>query len=143
MTERKLASIQQIKHIEPIPNADNIVKLSINGWSVVSKKNEFKIGDFCVYFEIDSFLPITDQRFSFLEKSSKAKMDDEIGLRLRTIKLKNQISQGLALPLSLFDEVSDLKIGDDVTNILNIKKYGLLISKDMHHLKKSKHFLNY
>lgn len=94
MTERKLASIQQIKHIEPIPNADNIVKLSINGWSVVSKKNEFKIGDFCVYFEIDSFLPITDQRFSFLEKSSKAKMDDEIGLRLRTIKLKNQISQG-------------------------------------------------
>lgn len=123
MSERKLASIQVIKQIDMIPNADNIVKVVINGWAVVAKKDEFKVNDLCVYFEIDSFLPIQDSRYAFLEKSSKAKMGDLVGLRLKTIKLRNQISQGLALPLHLFPEVANKEIGVDLTEILQIQKY--------------------
>ena len=54
---RKLASIQTVKYIKPIPDADNIETVAILGWECVSKKNEFKEADKCVYFEIDSLLP--------------------------------------------------------------------------------------
>src|SRR5260221_575643 len=95
---RKLASIQKVLDIQPIPNADAIEVVTINGWKVVSKKGEFKIGDLCVYFEIDSFLPIKPE-FEFLRKSCYRKMaDGSEGFRLRTIKLRGQISQGLVLP---------------------------------------------
>lgn len=121
--ERKLATIQKIKDINPIPNADQIEVVSVNGWRVVSKKGEFNVNSLCVYFEIDSFLPIDDNRFSFLEKNCTSKMGDLKGLRLKTVKLRGQISQGLALPLNLFPELEGLSIGDDVTSILNIAKY--------------------
>ena len=62
------------------------------------KKNEFKEGEFCVYFEIDSFLPL-EPEFEFLRKTSYKKMGDEEGFRLKTIKLRGQVSQGLLLPL--------------------------------------------
>ena len=55
--ERKLASIQKIIEIFPIKNADNIEMAKILGWELVVKKGEFKPGDYCVYFEIDSLLP--------------------------------------------------------------------------------------
>jgi RNA ligase (TIGR02306 family) len=55
--ERKLASIQRIINLTPIDGADAIETATILGWSVVVKKGEFKIGDLCVYFEIDSLLP--------------------------------------------------------------------------------------
>lgn len=120
---RKLASIQQIKEINFIPDADKIEVVSVNGWKVVSKKGEFKVNSLCVYFEIDSFLPIDDERFSFLEKSCKTTMGDLKGLRLKTVKLRGQISQGLVLPLNIFPELEGLPIGEDVTSRLNINKY--------------------
>src|SRR5258708_31502480 len=95
---RKLASLQQILDIQSIPNADTIEVVTINGWRVVSKKGEFKIDDYCIYFEIDSFLPCREP-FEFLRKSCYRKLSDgKEGFRLKTIKLRGQISQGLALP---------------------------------------------
>ena len=67
--DRKLASVVKIADIQPIPNADAIVVASVKGWKVVVKKDEFKVGDFAVYYEIDSFLPIRPH-FEFLRKSS-------------------------------------------------------------------------
>jgi hypothetical protein len=67
--ERKLASIREIKEIVPIEGADAIEVAVVDGWKVVTKKGEFKPGDLCVYFEIDSFLPIREE-FEFLRKSS-------------------------------------------------------------------------
>lgn len=97
---RKLASVQLVESISPIEGADNIEKATILGWSCVVKKGEFKPGDLCVYFEIDSFLPIRPE-FEFLRKSSFKRLPDGTeGFRLKTIKLKGQVSQGLALPLS-------------------------------------------
>lgn len=120
---RKLASIQKINEIKPIEGADLIVCATINGWSLVVKKDEFKENDLCVYFEIDSFLPIDDQRFSFLESKCKSKMGDLVGLRLKTIKLKGQVSQGLILPITQFPEILNPQIGDDVTDLLKVIKY--------------------
>jgi RNA ligase (TIGR02306 family) len=108
--ERKLASIQRIDKVLPIEGADAIEIVMVNAWKVVSKKGEFKEGDLCVYFEIDSFLPI-EKEFEFLRKSSYKKMGDLEGFRLRTIKLRGQVSQGLCLPLSVLEKEDEMKIG--------------------------------
>lgn len=123
---RKLASIQRIKNIEPIEGADAIEKATILGWNVVVKKDEFKPGDFCVYFEIDSLLP-DEPRYEFLKKSSWNTRYNKI--RLKSTKLREQISQGLALPLTSFPEInfSLMNEGDDMTEILGVEKYEPII----------------
>jgi RNA ligase (TIGR02306 family) len=65
--ERKLATIRRIADINPIPGADAIIRLTVDGWELVSAKdNGFQIGDLIVYFEIDSFLPVIPA-FEFLQ----------------------------------------------------------------------------
>ena len=119
--ERKLASVQTIRGIEPIQGAEFIETATINNWKVVVNKREgLKVGDKIIYCEIDSFLPIREE-FEFLRKSSYKKIVDKEGFRLRTIKLKGQISQGLILPLSLL--AGEFNEGDDVTELLGIIKY--------------------
>ncbi len=54
---RQLASIQKILKLEPIEGADAIVCATVLGWQLVVKKDEFKVGELCVYVEIDSILP--------------------------------------------------------------------------------------
>jgi RNA ligase (TIGR02306 family) len=108
--ERKLASIQRVAKILPIPDADAIEIAMINSWKVVVKKGEYTEGDLCIYCEIDSFLPIREE-FEFLRKSSYKKMGDQEGFRLKTIRLRGQISQGLLLPLSILEGEEEMKIG--------------------------------
>lgn len=120
---RNLASIQTITNISPIKDADAIEVATVLGWDVVVKKNEVSIGDKVVYFEIDSFLPIRPE-FEFLRNSSYRKTDFlGEGFRLRTIKLRGQISQGLVLPISIFGFDSNIEVGTDVTDILGVKKW--------------------
>lgn len=120
--QRKLASIRKITDIQPIPYADAIEVVVVGGWKVVTKKGEFNVGDLCVYCEIDSFLPILPQ-YEFLRKSSYKKLSTgEEGFRLRTIKLRGQVSQGLVLPLSVLSG-GELFDGMDVTEVLSITKY--------------------
>ena len=118
--ERKLATVVKIIDIQPIVGADVIVVVSVKGWKVVAKKDDYKVGDLAVYYEIDSFLPIRPQ-FEFLRKSSYKRMGLIEGYRLRTIKLKNTISQGLLTPIP--DGILDPKEGDDLTQVLDIVKY--------------------
>ncbi len=121
--ERKLASIRKITDIQPIPDADSIEVVVVGGWKVVTKKGEFSVGDLCVYCEIDSFLPILSQ-YEFLRKSSYKKLSTgEEGFRLRTIKLRGQVSQGLVLPLSVLPGGRELFEGMDVTEVLSITKH--------------------
>jgi RNA ligase (TIGR02306 family) len=108
--ERKLASIQRVREILPIEGADAIELAVVNSWKVVTKKGEFTSGDLCVYFEIDSFLPM-EKDFEFLRKSSYKKMGDLEGFRLKTIRLRGQVSQGLCLPLSILEKDDEMKIG--------------------------------
>lgn len=121
--ERALASVRIINELLPIEGADFIEIAKIDGWQCVVKKGEFKINDKCVYFEIDSLLPVTEV-FSFLSKQGTKTIEDgSVGYRLRTIKLKGQLSQGLALPISTFNLDPDIELETDVTEKLGIKKY--------------------
>lgn len=124
--ERKLASVRKISDIQSIPEADMIELAIVDGWKVVVAKNVgHKVGDMVVYCEIDSFLPIKEE-FEFLRKSSYKKMSDGTeGFRLRTIKLRGQVSQGLILPLKDLQLPNKdlLEVGMDVTKELGIVKY--------------------
>ena len=119
--ERKLASVVKVLDIQPIAGADAIEVATVKGWKVVVKKSEYKIGDLAVYYEIDSFLPVTPQ-FEFLRKSSYKKMNDKEGFRLKTIKLKGQLSQGLLTPIPK-GLLVPAQEGDNLTELLGIVKY--------------------
>ena len=123
---RKLASIQQVLSVEPIEGADRIELAHVLGWQCVVNKGQLKAGDKAVYFEIDSFLPIREE-FEFLRSSSYRKNDlMGEGFRLKTMKFKGQISQGLLLPMNVFSELTgDEEIGQDVTELLGVKKWEI------------------
>ena len=130
MTERPLATIQRISKIEPIEGADSIDVARILGWNVVIRKGEFFAGDLCVYCEIDSLLPVIPD-FEFLRKSCFVDRDDLSGFRIKTIRLRQQISQGICFPMSLVDPNTSWKEGDDLTEILGIIKWEPRISLGM------------
>ena len=123
---RKLASIQRIWKTEPIEGADRIELAHVLGWQCVVNKGQFREMDLAVYFEVDSFLPIAPE-FEFLRASSYRKTDIMgEGFRLRTMKFRGQISQGLLLPVSAFPAIpADAELGTDVTEILGVKKWEI------------------
>lgn len=111
--ERALAHIEKIEWVKPIEGANNIELIGVLGWVCVAKKGEFQTGDLAVYIEIDSKCPENDERFEFLANKK---------YKVKTMKLGKfkVISQGLALPLSLFPELDGKNIGDDVSKDLKI-----------------------
>lgn len=129
---RKLATIEAIQEKKPIEGADRIEMVRVRDWWVVTKKDEYVVGDSCVYFEIDSFLPIIPP-FEFLIKGSNKKrmiVDGKQveGIRLKTIKLRGQLSQGLVMPLAEMTTystraLSELDNGADVTEYLGVRLY--------------------
>ena len=138
---RKLASIRRIADIQPIEGADAIDVATIDGWKVVVKKGEFAIGDLAVYLEIDSWVP--HELAPFLSKGQEPrKYNDVKGERMRTIRLRGQVSQGLLLKIDtddgwnyIFSSPSDkhenyfvdlgevAAEGQDVTELLGIQKW--------------------
>jgi RNA ligase (TIGR02306 family) len=97
---RKLASIRKIDSIEPIDNADAIEVATLGGWKVVVKKAEFQAGDLAVYCEVDSWIP--HELAPFLSKGKEPRVYEGVkGERLRTIRLRGQLSQGLLLPINV------------------------------------------
>lgn len=145
--ERKLASVRRISKLAPIPNADAIEVATVDGWQVVVKKGEFQEGELAVYFEIDSWIPC--EVAPFLCKSVKT-FNGVQGERLRTVKLRGQLSQGLLLPMSTLPDARDAtteanakwktflawEAGDDVTEILKIQKYEKPLSPQLAGLAK-------
>ena len=124
MEKRKLASVQYVHHITPIEGADRIECVHVLGWQCVANKGQFHVGDHYVYFEADSFLPVCD-RFEFLRSSSfkKSEILGE-GFRLKTLKFRGQISQGLVQPLSILPE-GEYELGTDVTELLGVRKWEI------------------
>jgi RNA ligase (TIGR02306 family) len=110
---RKLASIQRIKALEPIEGADAIEKATVLGWQLVVKKGEFNAGDLVVSCEIDSLLP-DKPAFEFLKPR---------GMRIKTVRLRGQISQGICFPLSILPSEVEIKEDVDCTDALEITKY--------------------
>lgn len=110
---RKLASIQKIKSLEPIEGADAIEKATVLGWHLVVKKGEFKVGDLVIYCETDSLMPDKPE-FEFLKSR---------GMRIRTVKLRSQVSQGICFPISMLPDDFEIIEDSDCTEVLGVTKY--------------------
>lgn len=142
MSERKLVTLRRIDEILPIEGADAIELAKIGGWQAVVKKNEFQEGDICVYFKIDSFVPVDQEPFKFLVKN-KITWNGKEGARIKTIKLRGQLSQGLALqPITVFAAESKevaffewvLRAYDaeeDLTEICGVEKWEPVIPANL------------
>jgi len=141
---RKLATVRKISNLLDIPDADLIKTAIIDGWTVVVKKDEFQVNDLCVYFEIDSFLPDGDPRWQHLVDKSSRTFEGVKGHRLKTVRLRKQLSQGFAVPLASFiddfidseyDEGQEIGefffVGADLTDFLDIKKWEAPIPAEL------------
>lgn len=116
--KRELSSIRRIDSLRPIEGADLIEVASVDGWDIVVKKGQFNVGDECIYFEIDSLLPDNQPLFEFLRPRD---------FRVKTIKLRGQISQGLVFPLS--DILTLVKFPSFAWLRLRFPKLGRLFDK--------------
>ena len=134
---RKLASLVTIDKVEPIPETDRLSVATMvgKGWKVVVGRDEFKPGTSAVYFEIDSYLP-DEERYAFLRERclrkfcSKSGAVLKQGLRIKTIKLRGVISQGLLMPVSkdvfpeLFgDDPIRWETGADLSELLHVEHF--------------------
>lgn len=140
---RALATIRVINKLVPIEGADAIMLAIIDGWQCVVKKDEFKEGDMCVYFEIDSIIPMIPEVEHLRERSFKRVPHLNVeGIRVKTIKLRGQLSQGLALPIMdhLREAIGNSggvndyhypQVGMDVTDLLGVVKYEVLIPSEL------------
>lgn len=136
---RKLATVRKIDALEPIDGADLIETAVIGGWKVVVKKGEFSVGQLAVYFEIDSWIPNVLAPFLTNENKEPREYNGIKGERLRTVRLRKQISQGLLLPIRVVYDGVETKLKElgvvleaipviieedmDVSDLLNIHKY--------------------
>lgn len=121
---RKLASVRKVLDVNPIVGADLIESATVDGWKVVVKKGDFKVGDLAVYFEIDSWIP--NEIAPFLTSPGKEPKEYKgiRGQRLRTVKLRGQLSQGLLISLKdLKLTGSGVEEGQDLTSLLGIEKW--------------------
>ena len=110
--KRALAYIVAIDEIKPIEGYDRVEYARTNGWWVIiGKHDNLKVGDKCVYFEVDSKVNADDERFAFLEKRN---------YKIKTQRMCKVISQGLLMPLTLFPELNNKDIYTDVTDILKV-----------------------
>lgn len=126
---RKLATIDVVEDVRKHPDADTLDIIIVRGWQIISKSGNFKIGDKAVVFEIDSAF----EKDSLIGKSLPADKASRVfteekgyleeGFRIKTIKLRGQISQGYALPLSYFENGLELEAIEDLTTFLEVYKY--------------------
>ena len=120
---RKLATIRRIAEIRPIENADAIEHVRVDGWWVVGKKGEFQVNDLAVYIEIDAWCP--HELAPFLSKGKDPREYNGVkGERLKTVKLRGAVSQGLLLPIPAeLNDPTQFTEGSDVTELLGVQKW--------------------
>lgn len=123
---RRLATFRTVDAIEPIEGADAIEVAVVGGWKVVTKKGDFKPHDPCVYFEIDSFMPDGVLAWQFLVDKSPKMFNGVKGHKLRTVKLRGQISQGLILPIGAHPATAYVLAGDNASKMF----YGAKLTEE-------------
>lgn len=110
MSERKLARLVILDEVIAHPNADNLDLVTIGGWRVVAQKGLYVTGDIACYFEVDSWIPT--EIAPFLSKDKEPKVYEGVrGERLRTIRLRGELSQGLLIP------TTELPNGEQITKL--------------------------
>ena len=120
---RKMAWIVKIDQVDIHPNADLLDICTVGGWKCVTQRNQFSVGDLAVYCTIDSWIPT--ELAPFLSKGKEPREYNGVrGERLRSVKLRRQLSQGLLLDRFVaLDKVGEIHEGMDVSDLLNIVKY--------------------
>ena len=134
--ERVLVSIVEIDNVRKHPNADLLSLADIGGWQCCIKLDEMKKGEKALYCEIDSLLPLDNPIFAFLEqrKESLKSVNEKLYSRIKTIRLRKEISQGLLLPLP--DAYKDLPVGTGLTQALGVLKYDQPVEKPQGYVAK-------
>lgn len=139
---RKLASVREIAEIKSIEGADRIVAYRVDGWWVIGQKDQFKVGDLAIYLEIDSWVPY--ELAPFLSKGKEPREFNGVkGERLKTIRMKGQLSQGLLLPIDIVDIGEEnstspelpsffLEESDDLTGTLGIQLWEQPVKLNKH-----------
>lgn len=126
---RQLATVVEIKDIVEHDNADNLEILSIKGWQCIAQKGIHTKGDKVVYFEIDSWIPHVVAPFLTRGDDTPKEYEGVLGQRLRTIRLRKKLSQGMVMPMSEIKRiypdalVEDYEAGEDLTDMLGILKW--------------------
>lgn len=131
---RKLATVRKILDVSPIEGADKIEVCTVDSWKVVVGKEYVKKDDLVIYFEIDSWIPTS--LINLTRSGAPKKFNEVEGEKLRTIKLRGQISQGLIMNIAdivkavpdfeaKVDEIGGIVEGTDVSEILGIMKWEL------------------
>jgi len=126
---RKMATIRKIDALRPIEGADAIECAIVGGWTCVVKKGEYTAGDLAVYCEIDSFIPTAIAPFLTKPGQYAKTFEGVEGERLRTVKLRGQLSQGLLLPYAICGKICTE--GEDVSELLGITKYEAPIPAEL------------
>lgn len=143
MTERKMATVRKIAEIKAIPEADKICAYRVDGWWVVEVVDKYKVGDFVIYAEPDSWIPT--EMAPFLSKGHEPRVYNGVkGEKLKTVRLRGQLSQGLLFPMSgaiekfvdsKYDEGQELceffLLGSDISELLGIQKYEAPIPSEL------------
>lgn len=121
---RQLVTERVVRELLPIEGADVIELAKVDGWQCVVKKGAFEVGQKALYFEIDSMIPADDKRFAFL---SRGKMVERY--RIKSMKLRGALSQGLLIPISDLTNEERMRIfdGETPTEVLRVEKYEPVI----------------
>ena len=100
MQERQLVRVVTVDDVVEHTNADSLEIALIGGWQCVVRKGDFLKGDLAVYFEIDSMLPLTNPKFETFAGRNERVVDGITYTRIKTMKLRKELSQGLLLTIS-------------------------------------------
>jgi RNA ligase (TIGR02306 family) len=120
---RKLVTLRTVNEIKPIPEADLIEVVMVDGWQMVCQKGIHSVGDQVLYFEIDSFLPESDPRFESFMKFGIRTFNEQKGHRVKTVKLRGTYSQGILMPISEFPEIMDPQFDTDYSENIGVVKW--------------------
>lgn len=131
MSDRKLARVVIIDSLHPIEGADRIELAMVGGWQVVCQKGLYTPGCKAVYFEVDSLLPVSAEAFAFLTGSKNVIVNGEQYARIKTIKLRKQLSQGILMPMKEMGAKESAPVDTDLTEKLGVLKYESAGEKSM------------
>jgi RNA ligase (TIGR02306 family) len=115
-------TIETISEIKPHPNADKLELAYVKGISfqyVIGKKTLF-VNDKVILFPVDSLLPI-----EALEKLNLVgKLSGPYKNRVKSLKLRNEISQGIVAEVSKFLTPEQMNLSsEEITALLGVTKY--------------------
>ena len=115
--QNSVCYVGTIGSVVEIPNADNIELVLVNGWQAITKKGEYKEGDFVIVATTDAIIP--------------QKLSDDMGVtnylrkgqRVRTVKLRGVYSECLLIPVKYVPFMENYYDGKDMMELLGITKY--------------------